>query len=244
MTILLSIRFPVKQFLPLLSSVFIIVTVLLVTSTVIVSRLQDIISRWNDLPSQEEKLKTLKKNAETLTQLTDKDLIFDLSTLERVLPAEKDVFAVIGGIETIARQTNGQIDSFAFTPGFISTPSAAETNDKIDAETNSFSVTIIMPGNQLVPSLKLFYSVAPLFTLSEVTGSYYSNSEANVAYKITTYIQSLPRSFGTATSDLQPLTSEKRQIISELSKWQTPADTILEYPISTSSGRRKNLFSF
>lgn len=203
-------------------------------------------NQWSELPKKELDNEFLQTKEQYLSKLSQTELVSFINTLERILPSQKDVFAVINGVEGLAAKTGSKIGNFSFTPGLISTASSIKSGDNTmgGLAKNSFTLSLLAPKSAIHMILKELYEMTPFFSVPSIKMLFHASGQVDLEIDLETYTQPSLSLFGDVTTKVPELGPADKTLLGDLGKWQTFSGISPDAFVATTSGRRTNLFSF
>ncbi len=228
----------------LLSS-FIIAILLGLTIWVIYPQTLDALSKWHDIEKDQSELKQLKEKAQVLASLNKTSLQSDLTVAQRILPAEKDVSAIIIAIEGLSNVSGTHTDTIGFSPGAIFTEGGASESAKtqeVPKNALPFSLSFDGTKTQVESVLDYYENVWPLLTISSVKIAYTTSGLAKGDFSAETHTLTLPTTLGKVSAPLPTLAPSMNDLIAKLRTFTNYESTNFASNQDATPSNRKNLF--
>lgn len=204
-----------KHYKEFLLPVGIIIISILLFFFFVIPGIQNYFAQQDLAKAEEQKLQVLKNNLNTLSSLNDSQLNQNLGVLSAALPSGKDFAGVINAINTDAALTGVSVGDFEFQVGDLSqNPTGG------GGAFPTLQLNVSLNGDP-VAILKYLSELSRTVPISEVTSIKTSGNFANLTLLF--YFKPFISSNLSDETPVNSLSSQDLSLVSNLSKWNTPA---------------------
>lgn len=234
---------PLKNFSNLVISGVIVIVIFILTTNFLIPNIDNIKTVLEDQKTADKKISVLQQKFNILSDLNKDEELNNLKKITTILPEEKDVFSIFGGLDDLQTNSNVVITNSNFRIGVVSTGSAAiKINPPPKTKYLPIDINLEILGNsdQIISFLRNLTSFKTrLFTAKNVDISSAGKDHYSAAFVLSTYYQPFPAQLGEIDTPLPVLNPEETKIKSLiLQNAQLPS----EEGVSLPSGKT-NLFT-
>ena len=193
---------------------------------VIVPALGLVRDEYEKLTSDQEILRKLTEKANKLSSLNEPEIRSQLAIANSALPAEKESFGIISGLDYLVATAGGRLESYAFTAG------PEERILKRSVKMAPFTVTMSGGSYALFDFIDQVYKSLRLMGVENI-----SLIDGVATLKMATYYQALKENLGEIETPLEDLTESDRRGITEVTNYALVTTTPALEPVG-----KPNLF--
>ena len=212
-----------------------IIGCILLVFNIIIPELNQWFSIRDEVAATQQKIDTITQNISFINGLDRNKLNSQLQTVSSALPSNKDFGFMISALNSAAESSGVSLNDYAFQVGDVSAKGqkGAPLNGL-----SSIGITITVNGD--INSIKRFIATlektAPVSEVISINGS-----GQNVSLSIQFYQKPFATVSFAPDTPLQPITSDKTQLLDKISKWGNVTQT-QNTPTEESSGSAVPLF--
>lgn len=183
----------------------------------VIPQINDFFSLNEEQQILKDKIAVVKKNIGLLSSLNDQDIDKKVKIISLALPIEKDFAGVINSISKTANSAGVSVEDYSFIVGELSTKSAQMSANP--------SIRIVLRINGDIKDAESFLrELDKSLPVSEVTDLTLDKTSSN----ITAVFYYSPFSSTKFNEDavIQPLSKDETNLISKISAWYKPEETL------------------
>lgn len=171
---------------------------------------------------QKAEIGKLSEKVNDLRALSEADLASSYGLLLRALPEAKNFYAVVSSIKKIFQDEGGEIDSYSFNPGTVSTDSARVKDNEDLSGLMTVRINFLADFDKLAKIIERIGNNLPILSISSF--SLDSGQETSVpdlgiysgGIDLTAYNSPLPAAQVSLDKELPKMTSPKMSLIEKL----------------------------
>lgn len=194
--------------------------------------IENILVGRENLEKNKKELAVLAEKVAFLKGIEDGELASDLNKAELALPSEKSIPGLLGGLERMAKEASASIESFAISPGIVSTSSAetAGTNANANLQIKltdfqlpspyvGFTITLKSNYGQLKSFLTRTRQAARVMAVTDLNFTSKSKNledRVQVTMSLAAYYQNLPMTITKIGEPISPISNSDRKILEKV----------------------------
>ncbi len=236
---------------------FVALVIVLLTYTILIPTTRNLFDTRDSINSKQEQLTRLKKKRALLESLNREQVLSQVEDAQAALPQEKDAGSVLIALENLSSITKYSVDAVSFSPGLISSDSAAPRSVKTPANSvattsksgaNTFPISIQSRGThqQFVDFLKNLQQSRRIFDIDSINITYdISKTDLLTAdFSVSVYYLPAITKIGTIESPIAEITQKEKELLTKLASFPDLNRSLATgTAVSTEPVGKSNLFS-
>lgn len=224
-----TVKYLYKQYKDFILSFFVIFVSLILVLVSVIPQIKELGNIFGQRETELKKLEILKKNFELLSNLDTGVLDAQFETISSALPQNKDFEGIIYAVERAAQRAGVLLDDFEFQVGDLTNVTATSE------EFPNLSIKLNIQASNQQQVANFITELSKSVPLAEVLDV--SVSDRSTKLSAVFYYKPFPKVELDSYIPLRKLSSEKKQLINELSLWKSHSAVNFQFPVSSRSGQ-------